>query len=193
MFDSFRNVSAMSGRHEGYRTRSGGTCRWGGGEGVYRILRRDGYNVTIVQNPTFSLENDAAVTKRALGAPGSPAFLVGHSYGGAVIAEAGNHPRVAGLFYITAFAPDRGEFVNSFLANPPPGAPVPPIVPPQDGDLLLDRARFPASFAGDADKEEARFVADSQVLWGIQALGGAISKPAWKGNPSRYLIATEEI
>ncbi len=170
----------------------GGFVDGAGWEGVYRILRRDGYHVTIVQNPTLSLEDDVAVTKRALEAQDGPAILVGHSYGGAVITEAGNHPKVAGLVYITAFAPDKGESVNSLIANPPPGAPVPPILPPQDGFLFLDRAKFPASFAGDVDKEKAQFMADSQVPWGVQALGGAISKPAWKGKPSWYLIATED-
>jgi len=170
----------------------GGFVDGSGWEGVYRILKNDGYNVSIVQNPTISLEDDVAVTKRTLGAQDSPAILVGHSYGGAVITEAGTHPNVAGLVYVSAFAPDQGESVNSLIANPPPGAPVPPILPPQEGFLFLDKAKFPAAFAGDVDKEKAGFMADSQVPWGVGALGGKISQPAWKSKPSWYLVTTED-
>jgi pimeloyl-ACP methyl ester carboxylesterase len=163
-----------------------------GWEGVYQILKEDGYNVSIVQNPTISLADDVAVTKRILAAQDGPAILVGHSYGGAVITEAGNDPKVAGLVYITAFAPDKGESVSSLIANPAPGAPVPPILPPQDGYLFLDRAKFPASFAADVDPEKAAFMADSQVPWGVEALSGKISEPAWRTKPSWYLIVTDD-
>ena len=118
-----------------------------GWEGVYKILRKDGYNVSIVQNPTISLADDVAVTKRVIATQNGPVILVGHSYGGAVITEAGNDPKVAGLVYIAAFAPDKGESVSTLIKDPPPGAPVPPILPPQDGFLFLDKAKFPASFA----------------------------------------------
>jgi pimeloyl-ACP methyl ester carboxylesterase len=170
----------------------GGFVDGAGWEGVYRILKRDGYNVSVVQNPTISLEDDVAVTKRILAAQDGPAILVGHSYGGAVITEAGSDPKVAGLVYITAFAPDKGESVASLIENPPPGAPVPPILPPQDGYLFLDKAKFPASFAGDVDAEKAAFLADSQVPWGVAALSGKISEPAWRAKPSWYLIATDD-
>jgi pimeloyl-ACP methyl ester carboxylesterase len=170
----------------------GGFVDGSGWQGVYKILKRNGYNVSIVQNPTISLEGDVAVTKRILDAQDGPAILVGHSYGGAVITEAGTHPKVAGLVYITAFAPDKGESVASLIKDPPPGAPVPPILPPQDGYLFLDKAKFPASFAGDVDPEEAAFMADSQVPWGLDALGGTISEPAWKAKPSWYLTVTED-
>ena len=170
----------------------GGFVDGSGWEGVYQILKKDGYNVSIVQNPTTSLEDDVAVTKRVLAAQDGPAILVGHSYGGAVITEAGNHPKVAGLVYITAFAPDKGESVAALIKNPPPGAPVPPILPPQDGYLFLDRAKFPASFAADVEAEKAAFMADSQVPWGVAALSGKISEPAWKTKPSWYLIATDD-
>jgi len=163
-----------------------------GWEDVYKILKRDGYNVSVVQNPTISLDDDVAVTKRILAAQDGPAILVGHSYGGAVITEAGSDPKVAGLVYITAFAPDKGESVASLIENPPPGAPVPPILPPQDGYLFLDKAKFPASFAGDVDAEKAAFLADSQVPWGVAALSGKISEPAWRAKPSWYLIATDD-
>lgn len=170
----------------------GGFVDGSGWAGVYKILKKNGYNVSIVQNPTISLEDDVAVTNRILGSQDGPAILVGHSYGGAVITEAGKHPKVAGLVYITAFAPDKGESVASLIKDPPPGAPVPPILPPQDGYLFLDKAKFPASFAADVAPEEAAFMADSQVPWGMEALGGTISEPAWKAKPSWYLIVTED-
>jgi pimeloyl-ACP methyl ester carboxylesterase len=170
----------------------GGFVDGAGWEGVYKILKRDGYNVSIVQNPTISLDDDVAVTKRILAAQDGPAILVGHSYGGAVITEAGNDSKVAGLVYITAFAPDKGESVATLIKDPPPGAAVPPILPPQDGYLFLDKAKFPASFAADADAEKAAFMADSQVPWGVAALSGKISEPAWRAKPSWYLIATDD-
>jgi len=170
----------------------GGFVDGSGWQGVYDLLKRDGYNVSIVQNPTVSLTDDVAVTKRALAAQNGPAILVGHSYGGVVITEAGSHPNVAGLVYIAAFAPDAGESVNSLIANPPPGAPVPPILPPQDGFLFLDRAKFRESFAADVSAEAAAFMADSQVPWGVEALGGAVSQPAWRSKPSWYLVATDD-
>jgi pimeloyl-ACP methyl ester carboxylesterase len=170
----------------------GGFVDGSGWEGVYSILKKDGYNVSIVQNPTISLKDDVAATKRILAAQDGPAILVGHSYGGAVITEAGNDPKVAALVYITAFAPDKGESVATLIKDPPPGAPVPPILPPQDGYLFLDRTKFRASFAADVDAEKAAFMADSQVPWGVEALSGKISEPAWKSRPSWYLIATDD-
>jgi len=170
----------------------GGFVDGAGWEGVYKILKKDGYNVTIVQNPTISLEDDVAATKRILAGQDGPTILVGHSYGGAVITEAGNDPKVAGLVYITAFAPEKGESVASLIKDPLPEAPVPPILPPQDGYLLLDKAKFPASFAADVDAEKAAFMADSQLPWGVDALSGTISEPAWKAKPSWYLVVTED-
>ena len=163
-----------------------------GWEGVYKILKKDGYNVSIVQNPTSSLADDVAATKRALAEQKAPVVLVGHSYGGVVITEAGNDNKVAGLVYIAAFAPDKGESVAALIKDPPPGAPVPPILPPQDGYLLLDRSKFAGSFAGDVAKEKAEFMADSQVPYGVAALNGTISEPAWKTKPSWYLVTTED-
>ena len=170
----------------------GGFVDGSGWEGVYKILTKDGYKVSVVQNPTISLADDVAATKRILAVQNGPVVLVGHSYGGVVITEAGNDPKVAGLVYITAFAPDKGESVATLIKDPPPGAPVPPILPPQDGYLLLDKAKFPASFAGDVDKERAAFMADSQVPWGVDALSGKISEPAWRTKPSWYLVATDD-
>src|SRR6059036_2077903 len=170
----------------------GGFVDGSGWEGVYKILKNGGYRVSIVQNPTISLEDDVAVTRRILATQSGPVILVGHSYGGAVITEAGNDPKVAGLVYITAFAPDKGESVASLIKDPPPGAPVPPILPPQDGYLFLDKAKFAASFAADVDAQKAAFMADSQVPWGVAALSGRISEPAWKAKPSWYLVVTED-
>jgi pimeloyl-ACP methyl ester carboxylesterase len=170
----------------------GGLVDGSGWEGVYNVLKKDGYTVTIVQNPTISLADDVAVTKRAIAAQNGPVILVGHSYGGAVITEAGNDPKVAGLVYIAAFALDKGESVASLIKDPPPGAPVPPLLPPVDGFLLLDKAKFPASFAGDVSPEKAEFMADSQVPWGVNAVGGTISEAAWKAKPTWYLLTTED-
>ena len=170
----------------------GGFVDGSGWADVYKALKKDGYTVTIVQNPTISLADDVAVTKRAIAAQSGRVILVGHSYGGVVITEAGNDPKVAALVYIAAFAPDKGESVNALIKNPAPGAPVPPILPPQDGFLFLDKAKFTASFAADVAADTAAFMADSQVPWGVEALGGAISEPAWKMKPSWYLVSTED-
>jgi len=170
----------------------GGFVDGSGWEGVYNALKKDGYNVSIVQNPTISLADDVAVTRRAIAAQSGPVILVGHSYGGAVITESGNDPKVACLVYVAAFAPDKGESVSTLIANPPPGAPVPPILPPQDGFLFLDKAKFAASFAADVRPDVAAFMADSQVPWGVQALSGTISEPAWKTKPSWYLLTSED-
>lgn len=170
----------------------GGFVDGSGWESVYTMLKKQGYNVAIVQNPTISLADDVAVTKRVIAAQDGPVILVGHSYGGAVITEAGNDPKVASLVYITAFAPDKNESVQTLIQNPAPGAPVPPILTPSDGFLLLDLAKFPGSFAGDINPDMAAFMADSQVPWGLDALGGAVSEPAWKSKPSWYLVATDD-
>ena len=170
----------------------GGFVDGSGWQGVYDHLKKDGYSVSVVQNPTLSHADDVAVTKRAIDAQSEPVTLVGHSYGGAVITEAGNHPNVAALVYIAGFVPDKGESVNTLIADPPPGAPVPPILPPQEGFLFLDREKFHASFAGDLSAEQAAFMADSQVPWGVEALSGTISEPAWRNKPSWYLLTTED-
>ncbi len=170
----------------------GGFVDGAGWEGVYNILKKDGYDVSIVQNPTTSLPDDVAVTRRAIAQAKGPVVLVGHSYGGAVITEAGTDPKVGALVYITAFALDKGESVDTLIKSAPPGAPVPPILPPVDGYLFLDRTKFRASFAADVSEAKAAFMADSQVPWGVAALAGTISEPAWKSKPSYYLVVTED-
>lgn len=170
----------------------GGFVDGSGWEGVYRLLKGKGYRVAIVQNSTASLADDVAATKRVIAAQTGPVVLVGHSYGGVVITEAGTDTKVAALVYVAAFAPDRGESVSALIKDPPPGAPVPPILPPQDGYLFLDRAVFAAAFAADLAPEKAAFLADSQVPWGVAALDGAVTAPAWKSKPSWYLVATDD-
>ena len=170
----------------------GGFVDGSGWQGVYEHLKKDGYRVSVVQNPTVSLADDVAVTKRAIDAQGEPVILVGHSYGGAVITEAGTHPNVAALVYIAAFVPDKGESVSTLIEGFPKDGPQPPILPPQEGFLLLDREKFHSSFAGDVSDEEAAFMADSQVPWGLDALGGTISEAAWRSKPSWYLLTTED-
>ena len=170
----------------------GGFVDGSGWQGVYDILTGDGYEVIVVQNPTISLADDVAFTRRAIAAAAHPVVLVGHSYGGVVITEAGNDPKVSSLAYIAAFIPDAGESVETLIANPPPGAPVPPILPPQDGFLKLDSAKFAASFAADVDPAVAQFMADSQVPWGVAALAGKVTTPAWRSKPSHALVATDD-
>jgi pimeloyl-ACP methyl ester carboxylesterase len=170
----------------------GGFVDGSGWQGVYDRLTGEGYSVRVVQNPTLSLEGDVAATRQVLDAQDGPTVLVGHSYGGAVITEAGTHPNVAALVYIAAFAPDKGESVSTLIADPPPGAPVPPILPPDNGFLFLDRAGFHASFAADLPADQAAFMSDAQVPWGLDALGGAVTDPAWRITPSWYLVATDD-
>jgi pimeloyl-ACP methyl ester carboxylesterase len=170
----------------------GGFVDGSGWQGVYDILKKDGYNVTIVQNPTTSLVDDVAVTKRVVAEQDGPVVLVGHSYGGVVVSEAGMDEKVKAVVYIAAFAPDKGESVSSLIANPPADAPVPPILPPVDGFLFLDKDKFAASFAADVDADVAAFMADSQVPWGVEALTGAVTDPAWKSKPSYYLVASDD-
>ena len=170
----------------------GGFVDGSGWQGVYDALSRDGFRVSVVQNPTLSLGGDVEATQQIIDAQDGPVVLVGHSYGGVVITEAGTHPNVAALVYIAAFAPDKAESVTTLIADPPPGAPVPPILPPQNGFLFLDREKFHASFAADLPARLAAFMADSQVPWGVGALNGAVTEPAWRSKPSWYLVATED-
>ena len=170
----------------------GGFVDGSGWEAVYRALHDDGCHVAIVQNSTLSLADDVAATRRVIAAASGAVVLVGHSYGGAVVTQAGNDARVRALVYIAAFVPDQDESVDSLLMHAPPGAPVPPILPPHDGFLLLDQRKFAAAFAADVPRDRARFMAASQVPWGVAALTGVVSAPAWRNKPSWYLVATED-
>ena len=170
----------------------GGFVDGSGWAGVHRLLTAEGFRVSVVQNPTFSLAGDVTATREVLDDQDGPVVLVGHSYGGVVVSEAGTHEKVAAVVYIAAFAPDKGESVSTLIADPPPGAPVPPILPPRNGFLFLDRDKFHESFAADLPAETAAFMADSQVPWGVDALGGAVSEPAWRIRPSWYLVASDD-
>lgn len=170
----------------------GGFVDGSGWEGVYMALRQDGCHVSIVQNPTLSLADDVAATLRVIRAAPGPVVLVGHSYGGAVVTAMGNDPQVEALVYIAAFVPDQGESVETLLRNAPPDAPVPPILPPQDGFLLLEQKKFAAAFAADVPRHKANFMAAAQVPWGLAALTGVVAVPAWRSKPSWYLVATED-
>ena len=170
----------------------GGFVDGSGWQAVYDELRRREINVRVVQNPTTSLHADVAATRDVIDSQPGPVVLVGHSYGGVVVTEAGTHDQVVALVYIAAFAPDKGESVNSLIADPPPGAPVPPILPPTNGFLFLDRDKFVDSFAADVSPGLAQFMADSQVPWGVDALTGTITEPAWRIKPSWYLVATDD-
>jgi pimeloyl-ACP methyl ester carboxylesterase len=170
----------------------GGFVDGSGWQGVYDVLTGQGFRVSVVQNQTLSLDSDVKTTRNVLDLQDGPAILVGHSYGGVVISEAGTHDAVAGLAYICAFAPDQGESVSTLLADPPAGAPAPPILPPVDGFLFLDRDKFAGAFAADVPARQAAFMADSQVPWGVDALNGTVSDPAWRHKPSWYLVTTED-
>lgn len=163
-----------------------------GWQGVYGLLRREGYPVRVVQHPTISLADDVAAVRRVMDDVEGEVILVGHSYGGLVITEAGNDPRVAGLVYVAGWALDDGQSIGALIESLPPDAPLPPILPPRDGFLLLDRAEFPAAFAADVPEETARFMADSQVPWGVGALQGAVTSAAWRNKPSWYLLTQDD-
>jgi pimeloyl-ACP methyl ester carboxylesterase len=170
----------------------GGFVDGSGWRQVHQLLTADGYRVSVVQNPTVSLAGDVDATRKVLHAQDGPAVLVGHSYGGAVISEAGNDESVAALVYVAAFAPDAGESVQTLIGGFPADGPQPPILPPQDGFLYLDRDKFAAAFAADLPSELAQFMADSQLPWGLDALGGQVTRAAWRTKPSWYLVSTDD-
>src|SRR3954451_2273884 len=182
----------MSERNRNVVLVHGGFVDGSGWAGVYRLLTAEGFRVSVVQNPTFSLAGDVTATRDVLDDQAGPVVLVGHSYGGVVVSEAGTHEKVAAVVYVAAFAPDKGESVSTLIADPPPGAPVPPILPPRNGFLFLDREKFHESFAADLPVDIAAFMADSQVPWGVEALGGTVSEPAWQVRPSWYLVAADD-
>jgi pimeloyl-ACP methyl ester carboxylesterase len=161
-----------------------------GWEGVYKLLVAKGYKVSVVSNSDESLAGDVAATQRVLARQDGPVILVGHSYGGAIITEAGNDPKVVGLVYIAAFAPDAGESIFGLL---PKDGPLPPIEPTADGLAYFNRDAYLAAFAPDVPKAEAEFMADSQVPLGIEKAGSApITTAAWKTKPSWYLVSSND-
>lgn len=163
-----------------------------GWQGVYEDLTARGYRVTVTQHPTADLAEDVGYVQRALAAQDGPTVLVGHSYGGVILSQAGNDPKVSALVYVTAFAPEDGESVTELISDSPAGYPEPPILPPVDGFLSLDREKFPTSFAGDLDPDLARFMSDAMPGWGLAAANAPVSNPAWKSKPSYYLVARDD-
>jgi len=163
-----------------------------GWQAVHDILSADGYEVLAVQNPTITLEGDVEATREVIARASKPVVLVGHSYGGAVITEAGNHEKVRRLVYLAAFAPDAGESVEKIATTPTPGEDKAPLLPPRDGFLLIDPAKFPTSFAPDVDKTKTVFMANAQVPWGLGAIGATITKPAWKEKPTFFMVTTKD-
>ena len=170
----------------------GGFVDGSGWRAVYDLLTQDGYHVAVVQNPTLTLQGDAAATRLIIDAQDGPVVLVSHSYGGAVITEAGTDQNVVALVYISAFAPDKDESVNTLIAGFPAAGPQPPILPPKNGFLFQDRDKFHTSFGAGLPADLGAFMADSQVPWGVDALGGPVTDPAWRAKRSWYLLTTED-
>ncbi|WP_457302375.1 alpha/beta fold hydrolase [Phyllobacterium sp. P5_D12] len=165
-----------------------------GWKAVFDILTDEGYEVLVVQNPTISLNGDVAATQQVIAAARHPVILVGHSYGGMVITEAGDNPKVQSLVYIAAFAPDAGESVASLAEEPvPPGESGAPLLPPHGGYLLVDPSKFPGAFAADVDTSITRFMAFAQVPWGLEAVETKITKVAWKAKPSHFIVTTKDL
>lgn len=163
-----------------------------GWRAVYDRLTQDGYEVLVVQNPTVTLEGDVEATRQVIAKASKPVVLVGHSYGGAVITEAGTDPKVEKLVYLAAFAPEVGESVHELATRPAPGEPGAPLLPPSNGFLLVDPAKFPTSFAQDVDVSITGFMAVAQVPWGLGAVEHKITRAAWKDKPVRYMLTTQD-
>ena len=159
-----------------------------GWQGVYDNLRERGYNVSIVQNPVTSLAHDVEAVDRVLARQDGPTLLVGHSYGGVVITEAGDAANVAGLVYVAAFAPDAGESVSTLIGGGEP----PPVQPSKDGFLFFDPAIFPQAFAQDLPPAQSAFLAATQVPPAAAAFETPVSQPAWRTRRSWYVLATED-
>lgn len=162
-----------------------------GWRGVYDELTARGFTVRIVQNPLTSFADDVAATKRVIDRQDGPAILVGHSYGGSVITEAGVHPKVAGLVFVAAFAPEIGQStLDQYAEVPPPPNFVPEEQP--DGFAFLNAAKFRAGFAADTTEKDAAFLRDAQVPIAMAALKAKVTVAAWKTKPSWYVVATED-
>ncbi|SFK00313.1 alpha/beta hydrolase [Caulobacter sp. UNC279MFTsu5.1] len=163
-----------------------------GWKSVYDILTKDGYEVLVVQNPTVTLDGDVEATRQVIAKATKPVLLVGHSYGGAVITEAGADPKVKSLAYISALAPDVGESVFELATRPVPGESGPPLLPPADGFIIVDPVKFPSAFAQDVDISVTGFMAVAQVPWGVGAVQTKLSTAAWKDKPVRWMLTTQD-
>jgi len=163
-----------------------------GWKSTYDILSDAGYEVLVVQQPTITLRDDVAETERVIAKAKHPVILVGHSYGGMVITEAGDNPRVRSLVYLAAFAPDAGESVSTLAEAPvPAGEHKAPLV--TDGNyLLVDADKFPRSFAADVDPAITRFMAVAQLPWGLKAVQTKIDRVAWKTKPSHFMVTSDD-
>lgn len=157
-----------------------------GWKGVYDILRRDNYHVTVVANPNTGLADDVAATERVLELQDGPTILVGHSYGGVVITEAGNNTKVVGLVYIAAFAPDQGQSCADYL----PKGPLPIVT--AGGFAFLTHAAFVGAFAPDVRSDVREFMADAQAPIAIAAISSPVTDPAWRTKPSWYLVSKDD-
>lgn len=163
-----------------------------GWQALFGILSADGHEVLVVQNPAITLEGDVEATRRAIARASHPVVLVGHSYGGAVITQAGADPRVRSLVYLAAFVPEVGESVFDLATTPTPGEEGAPLLPPSDGSLIVDPAKFPAAFAADVEAATARFMAAAQVPWGLAAVQAKITSAAWKDKPAHYMLTKQD-
>lgn len=164
-----------------------------GWKAVYDLLSQDGYEVLVTQHPTATLDGDVAAVASVIDAAKFPVVLVGHSYGGMIISQAGLDPKVKSLVFVAAYAPETGESVARLAqVAAQPGEARAPLLPPRDGRFLVDPAQFPAAFAADVPLSATRFMAVSQVPWGIAALQAEIRDVAWKVKPAIYLAATED-
>lgn len=163
-----------------------------GWEAIHNLLLKKGYTVSVVGNPNTGLPDDVAAVKRVLAKLAGPVILVGHSYGGAIITEAGNDPKVAGLVYISAFVPDANETLLGLLQAGPP-APNSGFLPPDEhGYIWYDKAKYHSGFCADLPKDKAEFMANSQVPVSASVFAAQIKEPAWKGRPTWYVVATED-
>jgi len=163
-----------------------------GYKALYDVLVRKGYHVTFVQNPLSSLEDDVKAVNLALDQQDGPAILAGHSWGGAVITEAGNHPKVAALVYIAAFQPDKGESALQWIQTLPPAPENGIQAPDANGIVYYDRSKYHAGFCADISAEQANFMAASQGAFYARAFGTPLTQAAWKNKPSYGIVATED-
>ena len=158
----------------------------------YDILSNAGYEVLVVQQPTISLRDDVAETERVIARARHPVILVGHSYGGMVITEAGDNPKVRSLVYLAAYAPDAGESVSTLSEGPvPAGEQKGPLVA-EGNYLFVDRDKFPTSFAADVDAATTRFMGAAQLPFGLQAVQTKVDRVAWKTKPTYYVVTSED-
>jgi pimeloyl-ACP methyl ester carboxylesterase len=163
-----------------------------GWRALYDILTKKGYHVTVVQNPLSSLEDDVAATRLALDKQDGPTVLVGHSWGGVVITQAGDHPKVAALVYVAAFQPDQGESALTWFQKAPPAPENGVLAPDDKGIVYYDKNKFHGGFCADIPKAEADFMYASQGAFAAKAFGTPVTHAAWRDKPTYAIVATED-